>query len=51
MDITRLKAFGLRDAGLATALGELAAVLEQQVLPKIQTTFETAIREFGFERG
>jgi len=46
--ITRLKAFGLRDANLKSALRELAQVLETQVLPRIQTVFETAKREFGF---
>jgi hypothetical protein len=49
-DITRLKAFGLRDANLTAALKELAQVLENQVLAKIHAIFETARRDFGFER-
>jgi hypothetical protein len=49
-DILRLKAFGLRDVDLTRALNELAEVLQQQVLPKIRTTFDAAVAEFGFER-
>jgi hypothetical protein len=49
-DITRLKAFGLRDVNLTKALTELAAVLEAQVLPRIRAAFEAAVRDFGFER-
>jgi hypothetical protein len=35
---------------LTRALNELAEVLQQQVLPKIRTTFDAAVAEFGFER-
>jgi len=49
-DVLRLKAFGLRDPNFKRALEELAEIFEQQVLPKIRTVFDTAVREFGFQR-
>ena len=47
--VSRLKAFGLRDACMEDALEELAQLLQDEVVPKIEATFDQAIRDFGFE--
>jgi hypothetical protein len=49
-EIMRLKAFGVREADLPTALTELASILEQHAFPKIEAAFQEAVSVFGFQR-
>jgi hypothetical protein len=49
-EVIRLKTFGLREPKLCEALKELAAVLENEVVPKVERLFNEAVKEFGFER-